>query len=1487
MAPANRVRQNIRNLLNDLQNLAGQSDLAQTALKNLNAVIAEIASNRFTASYDKLAQSIDRLMQNLSVAGATAESVRRLRDELYKLAAQEARTPEVVGARRAGGAGYRGIVKQQQQERAEAAQRVLLREQGVNRVLQEQIRNRQRLAQLVERGITRRGALGIRVEQHRFAQMIEEERRIAETGVRPSTATAGEGGRSFAELARSGFIPGGEVGIRNVEQELNRLGLTAGRVLRPIADVNSGIRTFTIETTDLEGNLSRARVRVDQFGRVLVDSSKRFRSFGSAIVRDTAEVLKWTIAIGLVYTPIRLLNRIVEDSIRLQAELAESQIVLADTTRTVADVFQAASEVADLTGTTIEGVIESYNEAFAATSSFADESQRASVTQQLLQDSMTLSILAGINQTEAMDTLVGALRQANLELDEGSILLDQWVAVAKNANVSINTLASSFAIVGDAAAGAGIDTQELVAISATLAEVTKLSADETGNAIRGFISGFQQAKSEQTLSALGISIRDVNGDLRDFTDIIEEIIRLREAGFLGEEDVTQIANVVGGGFRRGAQLTALIENYGRTLELIDVAQGASGDSAEALATRLDTVQTAVTRLGNAFTELTQAVGTEGGFLAEAEFAINLLTQLTKVITNLTKSVGAATTPLVLFGFALGALQTRQGQQLLNRGAPALLSNLAAPGGRIGARLSAYAGQGGYYQGTKGIAPYPQFIPGTSGALTIGEAFAGVNARFRNFAGRIPGVGRGIAGAGLLGAGVTAGLSGTSLVEGLLAEGVQARRDAFVKAGAQLVGGFIGGLTGSPVGAIIGSAAGGAFVQRVTEDVGRITDEIARLRGLAEEGGAGDGITTRPQLIRERIAELEQQLADSTTLVQEIQANTISIVAGILGMGEFTAGTARLGALQAGAGQIQGRGILEQAILGTGFIGRAGGATDEQVQAYREILRLQEELQTIEAPQLGTDAYARAIADNKEDLNDIAKEMGNAFVQETLLNFQRGKAPLGKYQEAQALAPTLAEQGAVLQTAFNFAGVTEDAQEFLDVLVRISDDERINLVGLANGIIAAQRALDGAPESTKEEELAMIDLANATREFLQVYDATAIQVQANQLELLPTIDLGDVTRAQAREIVQAAEGAQEDYYRALFGDSIPEDVLQELKDRGQESILAIGEGAERTYLDTTRIASQFFSQVQDSFADQQQQFQFRDLRNQVSQQQLPQLLQRYRQVVTAFEQQFGDLGFEEEPEDVGLILTDGFDSVNVNLTLLNLAMQDLIELNEDQLEGIFNIPEGLTAFIPATGRTYFSDQPFPRGGGIAGAGFAPFDQVAVQEAIDTAVTEASTAAYEARRSIVEEGRRGGEGIQAYEARREGLVGRAAPYKFNRDEIRAFGESLRKSYITESKILSPKAAREEAGYQNALSVVGRAGADIGTQLGSALAPSVQSFFESVVASLPSSIPVTTNVDFEATIPVIIDGAQILQAIQKRLFSELKTAKKRTGTVGYIVE
>ena len=76
-------------------------------------------------------------------------------------------------------------------------------------------------------------------------------------------------------------------------------------------EVSTGISTLNFATQDADGTFRKLNVTVDQNGKILQDSQKRFRGFASTIGRNIAEALKWSIAIQLVWGPLKKLNDLV------------------------------------------------------------------------------------------------------------------------------------------------------------------------------------------------------------------------------------------------------------------------------------------------------------------------------------------------------------------------------------------------------------------------------------------------------------------------------------------------------------------------------------------------------------------------------------------------------------------------------------------------------------------------------------------------------------------------------------------------------------------------------------------------------------------------------------------------------------------------------------------------------------------------------------------------------------------------------------------------------------------------------------------------------------------------------------------------------------------------------------------------------------------------------------------------------------------------
>ena len=129
------------------------------------------------------------------------------------------------------------------------------------------------------------------------------------------------------------------------------------------------------------------------------------------------------------------------------------------------------------------------------------------------------------------------------------------------------------------------------------------------------------------LRDLGIATETVDGQARDFISIMQELSSLSTTGLISPQKLSEVANAIGGGARRGPQVEAIIKNLGRANQLAEVSANATTDAYDALGEKLDTVQTSITNLGNAFQKLAQVMGSEGGILNIFQSVVGVATTL--------------------------------------------------------------------------------------------------------------------------------------------------------------------------------------------------------------------------------------------------------------------------------------------------------------------------------------------------------------------------------------------------------------------------------------------------------------------------------------------------------------------------------------------------------------------------------------------------------------------------------------------------------------------------------------------------------------------------------------------------------------------------------------------------------------------------------------------------------------------------------------------
>jgi len=103
--------------------------------------------------------------------------------------------------------------------------------------------------------------------------------------------------------------PGGERQINTARLALKGMRFEMRDITDVTQDASRGLTRFTAQVGGGNIPIRRATVITNRWGQELKSTQRHLRTFGGAIVRDIVEVVKWTVAIAIVYAPLRRLQQ--------------------------------------------------------------------------------------------------------------------------------------------------------------------------------------------------------------------------------------------------------------------------------------------------------------------------------------------------------------------------------------------------------------------------------------------------------------------------------------------------------------------------------------------------------------------------------------------------------------------------------------------------------------------------------------------------------------------------------------------------------------------------------------------------------------------------------------------------------------------------------------------------------------------------------------------------------------------------------------------------------------------------------------------------------------------------------------------------------------------------------------------------------------------------------------------------------------------------
>lgn len=295
-----------------------------------------------------------------------------------------------------------------------------------------------------------------------------------------------------------------------------------------------------------------------------------------------------------------------EDVKNLDKSFAEIAMVTDYSVGQMWESYDQYSEMASKLGQSTQSVIQ-------ASGLFYQQGLNTVESLDLTEDTMKLATLAGTDFSKATSQMTAALRGFKMEMDEGNRVTDVYSELAAKAAADVQGIAYAMSKTASIAESAGMEFETTSAFLTQMIETTQEAPENIGTAMKTIIARFTELKEnvagtdksefddldynkvDVALKSVGVSLKDASGQFRDLDDVFLELSGKWDT--LDRNTQRYIATIAAGS-RQQSRFIAMMDNYDRTVELVDTAYNSAGKSSEQFAKYQDTLEYKLNQLKN-------------------------------------------------------------------------------------------------------------------------------------------------------------------------------------------------------------------------------------------------------------------------------------------------------------------------------------------------------------------------------------------------------------------------------------------------------------------------------------------------------------------------------------------------------------------------------------------------------------------------------------------------------------------------------------------------------------------------------------------------------------------------------------------------------------------------------------------------------------------------------------------------------------------------
>lgn len=405
----------------------------------------------------------------------------------------------------------------------------------------------------------------------------------------------------------------------------------------------SGQRDLTSSTEQTTNAIIRQK---EEFGQVI----SRFAQFGTMT--------------GI----IRTFGKVVRSAFQSVKELDEAMnniaVVTDYTTKDLWNQIDAYTAMAQATGSTIKG---SYEVAQLYYQQGLTDAEVMAATNETLK----MARISNIDYAAATDYATAAVKGFGLAYQDLAHINDVYSNLAAKTAADTEEISIAMSKVASIAHSTGMELETTAAFLTQIIATTREAPETAGTALKTVIARFAEVKKlisqgeatgtdeegteisvnniEAALKTAGVALRDTTGQMRDLDDVFIELASRWDS--LDTMQQRYIATQAAGS-RQQSRFLAMMNDYEGLQETLGYAMDSAGASQEQFNKTLDSLQSKLNNLSNAWTEFTTGI-MNSDFI---KGGVDILTKILDVINDITGALGSGGGTISKILLTFGALR---------------------------------------------------------------------------------------------------------------------------------------------------------------------------------------------------------------------------------------------------------------------------------------------------------------------------------------------------------------------------------------------------------------------------------------------------------------------------------------------------------------------------------------------------------------------------------------------------------------------------------------------------------------------------------------------------------------------------------------------------------------------------------------------------------------------------------------------------------------